>query len=273
LGGIITIKLVALDLDDTLLDPGLSISENCISLIQEIRQLGIMTTISTGRMYPSALPYALQLGIDVPLITYQGACVKSSLSGEVLYFKPVPADLAQEVIKFFRQCGVHCHTYFEDRLVMESLTEEGRYYSNLIGVEATIVDDLAESLASKAALKIMAISGQEDKLLEIENGLKSRYGNELHITRSKPQFLEVMHPEADKAKALEVIAAHYLIDRAEVLAIGDSYNDLEMIEWAGIGVAMGNSNQAVKDAADYITSSNEEDGVAEALQRFVLKQN
>lgn len=273
MGGIITIKLVALDLDDTLLDPGLSISENCISLIQEIRQLGIMTTISTGRMYPSALPYALQLGIDVPLITYQGACVKSSLSGEVLYFKPVPADLAQEVIKFFRQCGVHCHTYFEDRLVMESLTEEGRYYSNLIGVEATIVDDLAESLASKAALKIMAISGQEDKLLEIENGLKSRYGNELHITRSKPQFLEVMHPEADKAKALEVIAAHYLIDRAEVLAIGDSYNDLEMIEWAGIGVAMGNSNQAVKDAADYITSSNEEDGVAEALQRFVLKQN
>ncbi|MEA4926440.1 MAG: Cof-type HAD-IIB family hydrolase [Syntrophomonadaceae bacterium] len=260
--------MVALDLDDTLLDPGLKISDDCIRLIQEVRQRGVMITISTGRMYPSALPYALQLGIDVPLITYQGACVKNSLSGEVLYFKPVPADPAREVIEFFQGCGVHCHSYLEDRLVMEALTEEGRFYSRLAGVEVTIVDDLIGSLARSAALKIMAISNQESKLLEMENGLKARYGNELHITRSKPHFLEVMHPEADKAKALEVVASHYMIKRDEVMAIGDSYNDLEMIEWAGVGVAMGNAVQAVKDAADHITSSNEEEGVAEALRRF-----
>lgn len=266
-----TIKLVALDLDDTLLDPGLKISDDCIRSIQEVRKRGVMITISTGRMYPSALPYASQLGIDVPLITYQGACVKNSVSEEVLYFKPVPAELAHEVIHFFQSSGVHCHTYMEDRLVMESLTEEGKFYSRLAGVEVTLVDNLLESLAANAALKIMAISNQESKLLEMENQLKSKYGDELHITRSKPHFLEVMHPEADKAKALEVVAAHYQINRQDVMAIGDSYNDLEMIQWAGVGVAMGNAFQPVKDAADFITATNEEHGVAEALRRFILE--
>jgi len=264
------IKLVALDLDDTLLDPNLRISEESVRAIQEVRKRGVRITISTGRMYLSALPYALQLGIDVPLITYQGAFVKNSLSEEVLYLKPVPAQAAREVIQFFQCSGVHCHSYFGDRLVMESLTEEGKYYTKLAGVEATIVDDLADSLETNAALKIMAISNHEQKLLDLERKLKFKYGEKLHITRSKPYFLEVMHIEADKAKALEVIARHYQIDRRDVMAIGDSYNDLEMIKWAGVGLAMGNAFQPVKDAADFVTSSNEEEGVAEALRRFIL---
>ena len=267
-----TIKLVALDLDDTLLDPNLKISEESIRLIQEVRKRGVRITISTGRMYPSALPYALQLGIDVPIITYQGACVKNSLSEEVLYFKPVPPKLAHEVIQFFQSSGVHCHSYFGDCLVMESLTEEGGFYSRLAGVEATIVDDLLGSLETSAALKIMAISNDEPKLLVLEEQLKFKYGAKLHITRSKPYFLEVMHPEADKAKALEVIARHYRIDQQDVMAIGDSYNDIEMLQWAGVGVAMGNAHESVKDAADFVTSSNEEDGVAQALRRFILME-
>lgn len=265
-----TIKLVALDLDDTLLDPNLRISEESVRSIQEVRKRGVRITISTGRMYASALPYALQLGIDVPLITYQGACVKNSLSDEVLYFKPVPTQLAREVIKFFQSSGVHCHSYFGDRLVMESLTEEGKFYSRLAGVEATMADNLLDSLDTNAALKIMAISNHEQKLLDMERKLNLKYGEKLHITRSKPYFLEVMHLEADKAKALEVIARHYQIARQDVMAIGDSYNDLEMIQWAGVGVAMGNAFQPVKDAADFVTASNEDEGVAKALRRFIL---
>jgi Cof subfamily protein (haloacid dehalogenase superfamily) len=266
------IKLVALDLDDTLLDPNLRITEDSVRSIQEVRKQGVRITISTGRMYSSALPYALQLGIDVPLITYQGALVKSSLSEEVLYFKPVPPRLAREVIQFFQRSGVHCHSYFNDRLVMESLTEEGEFYARLAGVEAVIVDDLAGSLETNAALKIIAISNNEPKLLDLEQQLKSKYGDELHITRSKPYFLEVMHPEADKARALEVVARHYRIDRQDVMAIGDSYNDLEMLKWAGVGVAMGNAIQTVKDAADFVTASNEDEGVAQALRRFILQE-
>ncbi len=265
-----SIKLVALDLDDTLLDSGLKISEDCVRAIQEVRQRGIRVTISTGRMYRSALPYAQQLEIDVPLITYQGAWVKNSISGEVLYCKPVPRKLASEVIKFFKVAGVHCHSYYNDQLVMESLSEEGRFYSQLAGVEAVLVDDLVARLDTEEAMKIMAISHDEKQLLDMERNLKLYYGDNLHITRSKPYFLEVMHREANKAKALEVIARHFGIDRQEVMAVGDSYNDMEMIEWAGLGVAMGNAFESVKDIADFVTASNEEEGVTEALRRFIL---
>ncbi|PKM76996.1 MAG: Cof-type HAD-IIB family hydrolase [Firmicutes bacterium HGW-Firmicutes-15] len=267
-----SIKLVALDLDDTLLDTGLKISEDCVRTIQEVRKRGVRVTISTGRMYRSALPYAQQLEIDVPLITYQGAWVKNSLSGEVLYCKPVPRKLAIEVIKYFKVAGVHCHSYYNDQLVMESLSEEGRFYSQLAGVEAVLVDDLIAQLDTGEAMKIMAISYDEKQLLDIERNLKLNYGDNLHITRSKPYFLEVMHREANKAKALEVIARHFGIGRQEVMAVGDSYNDIEMIEWAGLGVAMGNAFQSVKEIADFVTASNEEEGVAEALRRFIINK-
>jgi Cof subfamily protein (haloacid dehalogenase superfamily) len=139
-------------------------------------------------------------------------------------------------------------------------------------VEAVLVDDLLAGLDTQEAMKIMAITHDENQLLDMERILKLNYGDNLYITRSKPYFLEVMHCEANKAKALEVIALHYGIDRQEVMAVGDSYNDMEMIEWAGLGVAMGNAFEAVKDIADYVTASNEEEGVAEALRLFVLKE-
>jgi Cof subfamily protein (haloacid dehalogenase superfamily) len=154
---------------------------------------------------------------------------------------------------------------------MESLSEEGLFYSRLAGVEIKLIDDLIGGLESYEAMKIMAISNNEETLLTIEQTLKTKYEDMLHITRSKPHFLEIMHPEADKAKALEIIAKHYGIERHEVMAIGDSYNDIEMLEWAGLGIAMGNAFETVKDAADFVTASNEEEGVAEALRRFVLQ--
>jgi len=264
------IKLVALDLDDTLLDPGLKISAACAQAIREARAQGARITISTGRMFRSALPYAQQLRIDVPLITYQGAWVKNSLSGEILYNKPVPDMLAREIIQYFKAAGVHCHSYYDDQLVMESLSEEGRFYSQLAGVDIVLSNDLLGDLKHYDAMKIMAIIFDERLVLEMEQELRSKYGEKLHITRSKPYFLEVMHPLANKAKALEVVAGHYGIQRHEVMAVGDSYNDLEMIEWAGLGVAMGNACEAVKDAADFVSFSNEEEGVCEALRRFVL---
>lgn len=264
------IKLVALDLDDTLLDSNLQISADSIRSIQEVRQLKVGITISTGRMFKSALPYARQLGLNVPLITYQGALVKNSMAGEVLYFQPVPGELAGEVMGICQAWGVHVHSYFDDKLVMETLSEEGQAYSRLAGVPVTMVKDLIGSLARHKAIKIMAISNDEPQLLELESCLQGRYGDKLHITRSKPYYLEIMNPAADKAKALEVVARYYKVDRQDVMAIGDSYNDMEMINWAGIGVAMGNAVEALKKAADFVTAANTEEGVARALHRFIL---
>jgi Cof subfamily protein (haloacid dehalogenase superfamily) len=265
-----SIKLVAIDLDDTLLDSGLKIADNCLQAISQVQQKGILVTLATGRMYPSALPYARQLKVDVPLITYQGALVKNSLSEEILYYHPLPSQPATEVINFFRQAGVHYHSYLEDQICMESLTPEGRYYESISGIKPVLVDDLLSICSSGKAMKIMGVTKDEKLLLSMEQELKGRYGDNLNITRSKPFFLEVMAREANKADALRVVAAHYQVERHEVMAIGDSYNDIEMIEWAGVGVAMGNAWQDVKQAADFVTLSNDEEGVAEALQKYIL---
>lgn len=266
------IKLVALDLDDTLLDPDLQISEKCRQAIGEVRERGIIVTISTGRMYSSARPYAMQLGLSVPLITYEGALVKHSHTGEALYAQPVPPHLAREVMSYFKSAGIHFHSYYDDRLVMEKMTREGQAYARLAGVDLVIIPDLRSALDTNQAMKIMAISDQETSLVRMEQELKERYGGKLHITRSKRHFLEVMHPEADKSRALQVMAEHFGIERHEVMAVGDSYNDVEMIAWAGIGIAMANAFPVVKQKADFITSSNQEDGVALALQRFILEK-
>lgn len=264
------IKLVAIDLDDTLLDSGLQIAPSCLEAIRQVQEMGIKVTLATGRMYRSALPYARQIKADLPLITYQGALVKNSLSGEVLYNRPVPEELAVEVMEYFRQAQVHFQTYLNDELCLESLTEEGLAYANVAGVEPRIVPDLMEAVRHEQPMKIMAITDNERALLDMEVELKTRYRKLLNITRSKPYYLEVMDQSANKGHALQVVAEHFGIDRKEVLAVGDSYNDLAMIEWAGVGVAMGNARDVVKDAADYVTSSNEEAGVAEALHRFIL---
>ena len=266
-----TIKMVALDLDDTLLNSQLKISPACVRAIRAARQKGVIITLSTGRMFQSALPYARQLEIDVLIITYQGAWVKSSLSGEVLYYQPVPAGLARQVMLFFRQQGVHYHCYYNDELCIESSSAEADDYACLAGVDARMYDDLITALGHYDTLKIMAISTNESRLLEMEKEMKARFADQLYITRSKPFYLEVMNRLAGKAQALALIADHLGIQPAEVMAIGDSFNDLDMIKWAGWGVAMGNAIASVKEAADFVTFSNEEEGVAEALQRFVLQ--
>lgn len=266
------IKMVAIDLDDTLLDSGLNISHSCIRNIQAVRNQGVIVTLATGRMYSSALPYAQELNVEVPLITYQGALVKNSKTQEILYYKPLDLQMAVEIMEYFKGAGIHYHTYFEDRLCLESLSEEGLAYARLAGVEPILMDSLIDSCRSgHEALKIMAVTNDQEYLLDLENKLNHQYRSTLHITRSKANYLEVMHPLANKADALRLLADYYGIPQQQVMAVGDSYNDLAMIQWAGIGVAMGNARQEVKDAADYVASSNEEHGVAEALQKWVLE--
>lgn len=264
------IKLVAIDLDDTLLDSGLQISPECADAIQAVRDKGILVTLATGRMHRSALPYARQLNMDLPLITYQGALVKSAFSSEVIYYEALPREDAGQIIELYKARGVHCHAYSDEDLFMEELTPEGKYYEQLAGIKAVLVGDLAQTVRDYDAMKIMAIINNEAALVSLQAELYRRYDGILHITRSKPAFLETMALKANKGLALQVIVRHYGVKQEEVLAIGDSYNDLDMIKWAGIGIAMANARPEVKAAADYTTASNEEHGVAEALRRFVL---
>lgn len=267
------IRLVAVDLDDTLLDSGLKISPECRQSLTEVRKMGVHITLATGRMFCSARPYALELEMDVPLITYQGALVKNAVSEEVLYFCPVPCDLGYRAAREVREKGFHYQTYYDDRLYMERLTPEGEAYARLAGVEPVIEPALLDLIKTREPTKIVIINNDAGRLRQLQAYLTGKLGPVAHITLSKPNFLEVMNPEATKGKALQKVAEYLGIDRSEVMAIGDSYNDLDMLTWAGIGVAVGNAHEEVKAAADFVTASNDEHGVAEALHRFIIKRS
>lgn len=261
-------KLIAVDLDDTLLPEDLRLTDRVKKTIAAVRDAGVQFTLSTGRMYRSAVPYARELGIDIPLITYQGALVKNSLSGEVLLYRPLSLQYAREIVARVHQLGYHLNGYLDDRLLVEHDTPEGRRYSRISGVKAEVVGDFLEFF-KRDPIKMLAIS-EEPLLDELSAELVPLYEGKVHIAKSKPFFLEFSHPKATKGEALSCLAGRFGINRDEIMAIGDSYNDLEMLDYAGLGVVVANAREDIKQRADYVTTAPYSDGVVEALEKFVL---
>jgi len=263
------IKLVAIDLDDTLLKNDLTISPRAKNAITKAVESGVAVTFATGRMFASALPFALDLKLDLPLITYQGALVKY-VDGRVVYHKPLQMELAKKVVDFLLPYKYHVNLYVNDELRMERESPEGRRYANISKVPLHFYDNLYEALSDEPT-KILIIA-KEQELDELARALYNAFGAEVNITKSKPYFLEVANKDATKGLALAELARSLNLTAAQVMAIGDSWNDLDMIEYAGIGVAMGNAAPEVKEVANYITRSNDDDGVAEAIELFILKK-
>lgn len=261
-------KLIAVDLDDTLLSKDFQLTGRVKEAIAAVRAAGVQFTISTGRMYRSAVPFARELGIDIPLITYQGALVKNSLSGEVLLYRPLPLVYAREIIARIHQLGYHLNGYLDDRLFVERDTPEGRRYAAIAGVEAEVVGDLLKFL-DRDPTKVLTIS-EEPLLDRLSAELTPLYEGKVHIVKSKPHFLEFSHPQATKGDALAYLAGYFGVKREEIMAVGDSYNDLEMLEYAGLGVVVANAREDVKKRAGYVASAPYGDGVVEALEKFVL---
>lgn len=262
------IKLVAVDLDDTLLSRELKITGRVKEAVAAVRDAGVRFTVSTGRMYKSALAYARELAVDIPLITYQGALVKNSLSGETLLYRPLPLVYAREIITRVKELGYHVNSYLDDRLLVERLTPESLRYAAISGVEAEVVENLLDFF-DRDPIKVLTIS-EEPLLDRLSAELMPVYRGKVHIVKSKPHFLEFSHPLATKGEALAFLAELYGINREEIMAVGDSYNDLEMLEYAGLGVVVANAREDIKKTADYVTLASYGDGVVEALEKFVL---
>ncbi|MFZ5945736.1 MAG: Cof-type HAD-IIB family hydrolase [Bacillota bacterium] len=259
-------RLIAIDLDDTLLRNDLTISERAKKAIRRSMERGVIVTFATGRMYRSALPYALDLCLDVPLITYQGALVKYA-DGRMVYHRPVQLETAHEVIDFIKPLGLHINAYIDDELYMEEETQWGQKYVGVAKVPVKYIKFPHE--IKKDPTKILII-GESDELDRAALALGNRFGSRINITKSKSFFLEISHPLATKGNALRELAESLHIPSEKVIAIGDNMNDLDMIEYAGCGVAMGNGVDALKKVADIVTQNNDDDGVAEIIERLVI---
>lgn len=265
-----SIRLIAVDLDDTLLTDDLEIAPGAARAIAAAQAKGVHVVIATGRMFPSAQPIAQQLNLKGPQIVYNGAMVKTT-AGELLWHRPLPRDLALELLDFAAENDwtVHC-CYLNDRLYVPAITAAIIYYTEIAGVPAQSVSDMRGLVAkSDGPTKLLAI-GSPEATTERAERLTEHFGDRLMVTISKPSFVEMLQPGVSKATALAQVAQQFDVAQDEVLAIGDSFNDLDMLQWAGIGVAVGNGHPEVQKHADHVVESNNNDGVAEAIERFVL---
>lgn len=265
------IKLVAIDMDDTVLNNRLEISGRTKAVIRAAVDKGIAVTFATGRMYCSCRRFALELGLDVPLITYNGALIQQAISGAVLFHQPVPITAAAKIIQWAEQHHHYLQVYIGDKVFVSERNDKALWYEKHSSIEVYDVGSLTSFVTAEPTKMLMML----DKLSieSVMEELGEICGSSVNMFRSKPTFLEMVHPQVSKGHSLAYLAKLLRVDRDEVMAIGDGYNDIEMLEYAGLSIAMENANPRVKEQADYITDSNEQDGVAKAIERFILNGN
>lgn len=263
-------KLIAIDIDDTLINDDKEVTPATQTALEEAVAAGVVVTLATGRAYASAQAIARQTGLNVPIITYQGALVKNLLDEKVLYERYVPQDAVHKLFTYCVEHDLHLQTYIDDKLYAREDNQKIKDYTDLNKTPYYIEPDW-EKLVPQKTPKMLIIDDPAflDELAPI---LRELLGDSVHITKSKPQFLEIMHHEGTKGIALEFLANHFGCDLSETIAMGDSWNDHEMLEAAGLGVAMANAIPALKEIANFITLSNNEDGVKYAIDKFVLNK-
>jgi Cof subfamily protein (haloacid dehalogenase superfamily) len=263
------IRFVALDLDGTLISAKLQISQRVKNTILRAREAGVAFTMVTGRMFAAARPFATAIGIEGPIVCYQGAATYVVASGERLAHTPIPAAIGARVFARASSDGVRALGYFDDQLYTEVDDEYTQSYTALAKVEAHVVGPLAEFFAERPSTKINCVLDPKAAAAYAEE-LRTWLAGEANVTRSQPEFVEVIDAGVDKGHALASVAQYYGVELCETMAIGDSWNDVPLLTSAGFGVAMGTAPPELTAKADAIVAGVEGDGVAEAIERFIL---
>jgi len=261
------VRAVAMDLDRTILADNLEFSPAVVRAVGRLGDAGIAASVATGRMFASARAYALQLGVTAPVICYQGALVADPRTGEWLLHRPMGVALAHEVIEAVDAAGFHMNVYVDDELYVEELNEEAVTYATHARLEAHAVGDLLAWL-DKPTTKIVVV-GDPEGLDGLQDELRARFDGRAFIAKSLPIFLELALPGVSKGSALEFVCDRLGIDPETVVAFGDGANDVELLETAGLGVAVADADAALRPIAGWTVPSVDDDGVAGFLDALV----
>ena len=268
------IRLVALDLDGTLIGDDLQLTPRTVATIRAVVARGVHVALVTGRMTSSALPYALELGLRAPLVGLQGALVRempvpgSTRLGRLLLHRPLPADVARDAMAWCRAAGLTPHVNHLERMVIPAGDEPIADYSRWNFGRVILVPDL-DAWVRAPVTKVIAVGPPPlaDQALE---RARADFAGRADPTVSHPMFLEFLAPGVNKGRAVRFLARRLGVDLRDALAIGDQGNDVEMIAEVGMGVAMDGAPAAVLAAARMVAPPLAEEGAAQVLEDLVL---
>lgn len=268
-------KLLVLDVDGTLLNNEREISKRTLAALLKVQQMGICIVLASGRPTYGLMPLAktLELGnYGGFILSYNGCQIINAQNGEILFKRRINPEMLPYLEKKARKNGFAIFTYNDDTIITDNPENEHiRSEARLNNLE--IIKEVEFSTAIDfAPCKCMLVSDDEEALIGLEQHWKRRLNGALDVFRSEPYFLEVLPCGIDKANSLGALLEQLDVKREEVIAIGDGVCDVTMLQLAGMGVAMGHAQDSVKACADHVTASNEEDGVALAVEQIILAE-
>ncbi|MCP8968016.1 Cof-type HAD-IIB family hydrolase [Ectobacillus ponti] len=268
-----TYKMIVLDLDDTLLRDDHTISARTKEALMTAQEQGVKVVLASGRPTYAMRAIAKELRLQEYgsfILSFNGAKIINCQTDEELFNSTLSPEMAHRLYDLSRREDVWIQTYVNDAIVTEANNQYTEIEGVITGMPIVEVQSFHDAVR-EPVVKVLMMEDPE-RLAAVEKKLQDELAGELSVMRSKPFFLEFTEAGVTKGTSLSHLIGQLGITREEVIAMGDSYNDLAMIEFAGLGVAMGNAPDDIKEQADYVTDTNMNDGVAKVVEEFVLKQ-
>ncbi|WP_267384039.1 Cof-type HAD-IIB family hydrolase [Cyanobacterium sp. uoEpiScrs1] len=268
------IRLLVLDIDGTIAGESNEVTETVKLAISKVQANGVRVALATGRMYNSALRFHQAIGSQLPIIAYNGAWVQCPITGTHYKHFPLSTSVTLQLLEYFERPQwsqeIELHCYVDDCLYVRNVTSRTQAYQKRSGIKPFVVGDLRDILDSPTT-KVLAI-GQPLLINNLLKNLQKVYSrDQLYFTQSTEIYFEATHPQASKGYATRFLAEELLgFEASQVMAIGDNFNDAEMLEYVGLGVAMGNAPIGVQKIAKWVAPTVEQDGVAIAIKKFLI---
>ena len=265
-------KILAVDLDGTLTNSEKEITFRTREMLQKMQEAGHIVALATGRPVPGVIPVARGLELKKYggyVIACNGGLLIDCRTEEIIYEKTLPKNLVAEIFEFAEQLGLGIYTYAELGIVAGTRHDQYMEYASAINHLEIFHPKNPMEMVTGPVYKCMGTAPAE-LALEIREKFSKRFGDRVTVLRSEPFFIELIPGGVDKTEGIAVLLEKLGMSRENVIACGDGFNDIAMVEYAGLGVAMANAQPAVKEAADVVTLSNDEDGVARVIEEYIL---
>ncbi len=263
-------KLLALDIDDTLTQEPRHVPQRNVEAVRRAQEAGFIVTLATGRGYYASSDIWRQLEIQGPVINYGGALIHDTQTGSAIYSTEISNELVQSVLSDAAERKIHAHLYQGDTIVYEKENDYAQRYSAVLGLPKRMDSDIRHKVWHSVPKVLLMTT--EEQALELIPQFQKKYENVLKVSGSSKGFIEFNHPDAHKGSAVKWLADRLGIPREEVAAVGDNTLDAEMIQWAGLGCAMGNAKEDVKVLSDLVLPSCSEHGVAWLIDHVLLER-